>query len=72
MEGNARAIALMMEGVRTSETSVKFCETTQCNVPKDTHLRNQLWAIQESYPNLFGNNGPFCISVSISCLPAKN
>jgi hypothetical protein len=31
-------IALMMEAVRTSETSVNFYETTRSNIPGDCHL----------------------------------
>jgi hypothetical protein len=33
-----RAIALMMETVSTSETSVSFYQTTWRNVPEDSHL----------------------------------
>jgi hypothetical protein len=35
-----RTIALLIEGVSTSETSVSFIETTRCNIPADGHLRN--------------------------------
>jgi hypothetical protein len=28
----------MMEAVSISETSVNFYETTQCNIPEDSHL----------------------------------
>jgi hypothetical protein len=31
-------ITLMTEAVSTSEMSVNFCETTQCNIPDDNHL----------------------------------
>jgi hypothetical protein len=31
-------IALMIEAVNTSETSVNFYETTQRNIPKDDHF----------------------------------
>jgi hypothetical protein len=31
-------IALMMEAVRTSETSVSFYQATWLNVPEDSHL----------------------------------
>jgi hypothetical protein len=31
-------IALMMEAVNTSETSVNFYQTTQHNIPEDSHL----------------------------------
>jgi hypothetical protein len=33
-----RCFDLMMEAVSTSETSVSFYETTQCNIPEDSHL----------------------------------
>jgi hypothetical protein len=33
-----RAIALMMEAVRTSESSVNFYETIRHNIPEDSHL----------------------------------
>jgi hypothetical protein len=32
------AMALVMEAVSTSETSVNFYETTRRNIPKDSHL----------------------------------
>jgi hypothetical protein len=32
-------IALMMEAVSTSETSVNFYKTTWCNIPEDSHLQ---------------------------------
>jgi hypothetical protein len=34
-------IALMMEAVRTSETSVNFNQTTRCNNPDDSHLHTR-------------------------------
>jgi hypothetical protein len=34
-----RAIALMMEAVSTSETSVNFYQITQRNNPEDSHLQ---------------------------------
>jgi hypothetical protein len=34
-----RAIAMMTEAARTSETLVNFYQTTQCNNPEDGHLR---------------------------------
>jgi hypothetical protein len=37
----ARAMALMMEAVSTSETSVNFYQTTRRSIPKDSHL--QTW-----------------------------
>jgi hypothetical protein len=33
-----RAIALMMDAASTSETSVNFYQTTQRNIPEDSHL----------------------------------
>jgi hypothetical protein len=35
-----RAIALMMEAVRTSETSVSFYQTARRNIPEDSHLHH--------------------------------
>jgi hypothetical protein len=35
-------IALMMEAVSTSETSVNFYETTQRNIPEGCHLYDKL------------------------------
>jgi hypothetical protein len=35
------AIALMMQAVITSETSVKLCETTRRNIPEDSHLHTR-------------------------------
>jgi hypothetical protein len=32
------AIALMMEAVNTSETSVNFYQTTRGSIPEDSHL----------------------------------
>jgi hypothetical protein len=32
-------IAVMMEAVSTSETSVNFYQTTRRNIPEDSHLR---------------------------------
>jgi hypothetical protein len=37
-----RIIALMMEAVRTSETSVNFYETTWCNILEGCHLHSLL------------------------------
>jgi hypothetical protein len=37
-----RAIALMMEAVHTSETSVSFYKTTRRNIPEDGHLHTRL------------------------------
>jgi nucleoside diphosphate kinase len=34
-------IALMMEAVRTSETSVNFYQTTRCNNAEDSHLHTR-------------------------------
>jgi hypothetical protein len=33
------AIALMMEAVSTSETSVNLCETARRSIPEDSHLQ---------------------------------
>jgi hypothetical protein len=37
----ATVIALMVEAASTSETSVKFYQTTGCNNPEDSHLYKQ-------------------------------
>jgi hypothetical protein len=37
-QGN-ECIALMMDAASTSETSVNFYQTTQCNIPQDSHLQ---------------------------------
>jgi hypothetical protein len=34
-------IALMMEAISTSETSINFYETTRRNIPEDGHLQNR-------------------------------
>jgi hypothetical protein len=39
-------IALMMEAISTSETSVKFHETTQRNIPEYSHLQAISWSAQ--------------------------
>jgi hypothetical protein len=36
-------IALTVEAASTSETSVNFCQATQCNNPEDSHL--QAWLL---------------------------
>jgi hypothetical protein len=36
-------IALMMEAVSTSEMLVNFYQTTQCNIPEDSHLLDNLF-----------------------------
>jgi hypothetical protein len=41
LEAVSRAIALMMEAVSTSETSVNFHKTTRCNIPEGCHLHNR-------------------------------
>jgi hypothetical protein len=33
-----RALALRMEAVSTSESSVNFCQTTRRNIAEDSHL----------------------------------
>jgi hypothetical protein len=47
-----RAIALVMEEVRASETSVNFYQTTQRNNPEDNHL---LWKLRISVKKLTEN-----------------
>jgi hypothetical protein len=37
-----RVIALMMQAVSTSETSVNFYQTTRRNIPEDSHLHHHL------------------------------
>jgi hypothetical protein len=34
-------IALMMEAVNTSETSVSVCQTKRRNIPEDSHLHTR-------------------------------
>jgi hypothetical protein len=34
----SEVIALMMEAIRTSETSVNFYQTARRNIPEDSHL----------------------------------
>jgi hypothetical protein len=48
-----RLIALMMEAVSTSETSVNFYETTRCNIPEDRHLRSSRRQNLKSEKSLF-------------------
>jgi hypothetical protein len=36
-------IALMMEAVSTSETSVIIYQTTRRNIPEDSHLHTRRW-----------------------------
>jgi hypothetical protein len=36
-----RTIALMMEAVSMSETSVNFYQTTQRNIPEDSHFHEE-------------------------------
>jgi hypothetical protein len=37
-QGDESLIALMMEAVSTSETSVNFYQTTRRNIPEDSHI----------------------------------
>jgi hypothetical protein len=41
MRGMRTIIALMMEAVSTSETTVNFYQTTRCNIPEDSHLHTR-------------------------------
>jgi hypothetical protein len=43
------SIVLMMKVVSTSETSVRFYQTTRCNIPEDSHLHSSLLQIQLTY-----------------------
>jgi hypothetical protein len=38
---DAALIAMMMEAVSTSETSVSFYKTTRCYIPEDSNLLSQ-------------------------------
>jgi hypothetical protein len=60
----ARAIALMMEAARSSETSVNFYQTPRRNNPKDNHLHstNVNWQVQIGF---FIENE--CINVQYIC-----
>jgi hypothetical protein len=53
---SASCIALMMEAVSTSETSVNLYHTTQRNIPEDSHLlqngRVFYWSRPSPYPPL--------------------
>jgi hypothetical protein len=44
-----RAIALMMEAARTSETLVNFCQITRCYNPEDSHLHTHRRENLKSY-----------------------
>jgi hypothetical protein len=35
----SKLVALMMEAVSTSETSVSIYQTARCNIPEDSHLK---------------------------------
>jgi hypothetical protein len=41
IDNRKQIIALMMEAVRTSETSVKLYETTRRKIPEGCHLHNR-------------------------------
>jgi hypothetical protein len=59
-----RTIAPMMEGIRTSETSVNFYPTTWRNIPEDSHFHIR------RHQNLKSNQHPevYIISESLKCL----
>jgi hypothetical protein len=42
-------IALMMEAVSASETSVNFYETTRRNLPEDSHLHSFIYLTSNSF-----------------------
>jgi hypothetical protein len=42
-------IALMMEAVSASETSVNCCHTTRRNIPEDSHLHVNAWSITRQH-----------------------
>jgi hypothetical protein len=48
-------IALLMEAVNTSETSVNICQTTRRNIPEDSHvyLLHEFWVQHSSQLSLF-------------------
>jgi hypothetical protein len=45
-----RVMALMMEAASTSETLVKFYQTTQRNIPEDNHLYTRCHENLKSHP----------------------
>jgi hypothetical protein len=47
-----KIIALMMETVNTSETSVNFYETTRCNIAEDSHLHTHRREMPKSHYRL--------------------
>jgi hypothetical protein len=47
-----RAIALMMEAARTTETMVKFYQTTRCYYPEESYLRALRRVNLKSYSNV--------------------
>jgi hypothetical protein len=53
--------ALMMEIVSTSEMSVSFYETTRCNIPDESHLREIL---KSHLVNLYGEDNLHCLHSS--------
>jgi hypothetical protein len=54
-------LALMMETVSTSETSVNFYRTTRHNIPEDSHLQN-----------IFRRHSPAILVEFYNSVPAKN
>jgi hypothetical protein len=49
-------MALMMEAVNTSETSVNFYETTQHNIPEDIHIQDKKLFMQRGIQQTDGLN----------------
>jgi hypothetical protein len=67
--------SIMMEAVRISETSVNFYETTQRNIPEDSHLHTRrlenLKSYQisfSSYRNMMDPYSTQTLAVSVLCL----
>jgi hypothetical protein len=62
------AIRAMMEAVSTSETSINIYQTTQGNIPEDSHLRSKCASVVE--------RSEYCTDVSeefsTSCFRVEN